>query len=227
MKIWAHRGCSLRYPENTLLAFEKAAALEGLEGIELDVQLSKDGNVIVMHDEKLDRTTNGTGYVKDYTLEELKKLNIKVENNEYEEKIPTLQEVLELLQENIKAGLKLNIELKNSEVLYPGMEKKVIELVELYGVAENVIYSSFYAKSLALVRQMQPEAEIGMLDVKASDCLYKMNGNCGANAIHPYAYAIDEKRENMVFGISVSAETHRKKIGYAPIGECGNYGYLY
>lgn len=82
MKIWAHRGCSLRYPENTLLAFEKAANLDGLEGIELDVQMSKDGGLVIIHDEQLDRTTDGTGFVKDYTLSELKKFHIKTINNE-------------------------------------------------------------------------------------------------------------------------------------------------
>ena len=65
MKIWAHRGCSQNYPENTLLAFKKACELEGLEGIELDIQLTKDGEVVVIHDETVDRTTDGKGYVRD------------------------------------------------------------------------------------------------------------------------------------------------------------------
>ena len=64
MKIWAHRGCSQRYPENTMLAFEKAAELKGLTGIELDIQLTKDGEIVVIHDERVDRTTEGTGYVR-------------------------------------------------------------------------------------------------------------------------------------------------------------------
>lgn len=72
MKIWAHRGCGQIYPENTLLAFEKAAEIEGLTGIELDIQMTKDGELVVIHDEKVDRTTEGTGYVRDYTLSELK-----------------------------------------------------------------------------------------------------------------------------------------------------------
>ena len=76
MKIWAHRGCSLRHPENTLLAFEKAAELKGLTGIELDIQLTKDGYLVVCHDEKVDRTTDGMGMLCDYTLAELKKLEI-------------------------------------------------------------------------------------------------------------------------------------------------------
>ena len=61
MKIWAHRGCSQRYPENTLFAFEQAAAIKNLTGIELDIQLTKDGKLVVIHDERVDRTTEGIG----------------------------------------------------------------------------------------------------------------------------------------------------------------------
>lgn len=204
MKIWAHRGCSLHYPENTLLSFQKAAALEGLEGIELDVQRSKDGKLVVIHDELLKRTTDGTGYVKDYTLSELKQFHILTKNEEFEETIPTLTEVLDLLQDKMKHGLKLNIELKNSKIMYPGMEKQVIDLVKEYGLEEQVIYSSFYAKSLERIRKLLPEAEIGILDKKASDCFYKLKGNCGANAIHPYVKAMDIEKEK-IEGISVRA----------------------
>ena len=78
MKVYAHRGYSGRYPENTMLAFKEAGKL-GVDGIELDVQLTKDGEVVVIHDEKIDRTTDGPGYVIDYTLQELKKFNADLE----------------------------------------------------------------------------------------------------------------------------------------------------
>ena len=68
MKIWAHRGCSQMYPENTMLAFEKAAAIDGLTGIELDIQLTKDDHIVVMHDEWVNRTTDGNGRVVDFSL---------------------------------------------------------------------------------------------------------------------------------------------------------------
>ena len=70
MKIWAHRGCSQRYPENTLLAFKKASEIPNLTGIELDIQLTRDGEMVVIHDERVDRTTEGIGFVRDYTLSE-------------------------------------------------------------------------------------------------------------------------------------------------------------
>ena len=103
MKLWAHRGCSQRYPENTLIAFEKAAQLQGLAGIELDIQLTKDGQIVVIHDEKVDRTTDGSGWVRDYTLAELKRLKIDAGCYPHQV-IPTMEEVFELLEERLKAG---------------------------------------------------------------------------------------------------------------------------
>ena len=84
MEIWAHRGCSQRYPENTILSFTKAADLKDLTGIELDIQLSKDRQIVVIHDERVDRTTDGIGEVGQYTLSELKKLNINTGNKKKE-----------------------------------------------------------------------------------------------------------------------------------------------
>ena len=108
MKIWAHRGCSQRYPENTLLAFEKAAAIQNLEGIELDIQLTKDGELVVIHDERVDRTTEGMGFVRDYKLSELKRLHIYADNHP-SQSISTIDEVFDLLETRLKSGLKLNI----------------------------------------------------------------------------------------------------------------------
>ena len=74
MKIWAHRGCSQNYPENTMTAFKKAIELKGLSGIELDIQLTKDNQMVVIHDERVDRTTGGIGFVRDYSYEEIKQI---------------------------------------------------------------------------------------------------------------------------------------------------------
>lgn len=196
MKIWAHRGCSQRYPENTLLAFEKAAQLQGLTGIELDIQLTKDGQIVVIHDERVDRTTDGTGCVRDYSLAELKQLRIDGGNSPYQS-IPTIEEVFELLYERLKAGLKLNIELKNSNVPYEGMEKKIVDLVHRTGIEDSVVYSTFYAGSLEKIRMLDPEAELGILDIKASDCMYKLMGGCGATALHPFWRGMDLPAEQL------------------------------
>ena len=76
MEIWAHRGCSQRYPENTILSFTKAAGLKDLTGIELDIQLSKDRQIVVIHDERVDRTTDGIGEVGQYTLSEIGRAHV-------------------------------------------------------------------------------------------------------------------------------------------------------
>lgn len=190
MKIWAHRGCSQMYPENTLLAFEKAAAINGLTGIELDIQLTKDGRMVVCHDEKVDRTTDGSGELRNYTLAELRKLKIDVGNGK-NEIIPTIDEVFDLLEDKLKNGLKLNIELKNSIFPYEGMEQKIIDLVRSRSLEESVIYSSFSALSIGRIKQINPNAKAGILDKKASDCLYKLKSGCGADALHPYWRGID------------------------------------
>ncbi len=190
MKIWAHRGCSQCYPENTLLSFEKAAAIKGLCGIELDIQLTKDGQMVVCHDEKVDRTTSGMGFVKDHTFEELRRLVIGAADGSVW-KIPTIEEVLDLLQEPMKRGFRLNIELKNSNIPYEGMEEKIVSLIHARGIEKNIVYSSFSAKSMEKIRKLDPDAETGILDTKVSDCLYKLRGGTDANALHPYWKGID------------------------------------
>lgn len=204
MKIWAHRGCSQRYPENTLLAFEKAAAIRNLTGIELDIQLTRDGEMVVIHDERVDRTTEGIGFVRDYTLAQIRKLHIYADEHPAQQ-IPTIEEVLDLLELRLKTqfggtledeagkcpGLRLNIELKNSVAVYEGMEEKIAELVQRRGLQASVVYSSFYAKSLEKIKKLAPEAELGILDSRASDCMYKLKGGCGAVALHPFWKGID------------------------------------
>lgn len=178
MKIWAHRGCSQMHPENTITAFLQAIEIKGLTGIELDIQMTKDGEIVVIHDESVDRTTDGTGYVKDYTYAELRKLSIETRSGS-KERVPSIQEVLDLLQDKMAAGMLLNIELKNSVIPYPGMEKKIIELTARRNLQRQVVYSSFYTMSLHRVREIDTNAAIGVLDTRASDCLYKKRGCFG------------------------------------------------
>lgn len=208
MRIWAHRGCSQNYPENTMTAFRKAIELDGLTGIELDIQLSQDGRLMVFHDETLDRTTNGTGNLRDYTCEELKRLVIDEGN--FNEQIPTMEEVLDLLADRIEKDrnrydektfeekkFMLNIELKNSVFAYPGMEEKIVTLVHERKMEEHIVYSTFYAKSLEKLYALNPKARLAILDVKTSDCIYKIKGGCKAVDIHPFWRGIDESKENL------------------------------
>ena len=213
MKIWAHRGCSQRYPENTMLAFERAAGLDNLEGIELDIQLTKDGELAVIHDERVDRTTEGTGYVRDFTLSQLKKLHIYADDKPSQE-VPTIAEVLDLLTPQMKAGLKLNIELKNSVYPYSGMEEKIVELIQKKGLQESVVYSSFYAASLEKLKRLDPDVELGILDSRVSDCLYKLRGGCGATALHPFWRGMDltaQKLEGYTVRVWMSGHLYPEK----------------
>lgn len=196
MKVWAHRGCSQRYPENTLLAFEKAIAVKNLTGIELDIQLTRDGEMVVIHDERVDRTTEGMGYVRDYTLSQIKKLHIYADDHPAQS-IPTITEVFDLLEPQMKSGLKLNIELKNSVYPYLGMEEKIVEPVRRRGLQDSVVYSSFYAGSLEKLKRLDPDAELGILDSRVSDCLYKLRGGCGAAALHPFWKGIDLTKQDL------------------------------
>ncbi|MBD1379802.1 glycerophosphodiester phosphodiesterase [Metabacillus arenae] len=167
-KIFGHRGCMGTVPENTLLGFRHALEL-GVDGIEFDVQLTKDGEVVVIHDEKIDRTTDGTGYVKDYTLKELKQVSAgaKFSNLEWfdknvwrKERIPTLVEVLELIK---PYQIELNIELKTNIFPYEGIEEKVLAIVHQFDYADKVIYSSFHLPSILKLKKIEPSANIAWL----------------------------------------------------------------
>lgn len=143
IKIWAHRGAGgwdKQYaPENTMPAFEKAVEM-GADGIELDVQFSRDGEIVICHDETIDRTSDGEGAVRAYTLTEVKAFNFCSVHPEFGfVEIPTLQEFLDFMG---KYDFQLNIELKTGVYDYPGLEAATAEMVRGYGLADRVLYSS-------------------------------------------------------------------------------------
>jgi len=151
MQIWAHRGASARQPENTIAAFA-AAMVAGADGIELDVQLSSDGVPVVIHDEKVERTHKGTGWVAGHTVAQLQALPSLLKKNPdpLTTRIPTLAEVLDLLA----AGDQLiNIELKNSVKPYKNLETKVLQMVAERKLAARVVLSSFNHYSLQRLRE--------------------------------------------------------------------------
>ncbi len=161
MKVFAHRGYSGRYPENTMLAFKKAYEC-GCDGIELDVQLTKDGEVVIIHDETLERTTNGIGFVKDMTLSEIKKLNANklfASNVEFVE-IPTLNEYLSWVKDT---NLITNIEIKSSIFYYEELEEKSLNLVKKFNLENKIIFSSFNHSSITLLKKIAPSIPCGAL----------------------------------------------------------------
>ena len=147
IKVWAHRGASGYAPENTMDAFRKAIEMKA-DGIELDVNLTKDGEVVVIHDEVLDRVSDGTGRVQDFTCNELKKFNFNKIHPEYEkEEIPTLEEVYQLIK---PTDLTINVEMKTGNTFYPGMEDKVLELTKKYDMINAVDYVADVVRADAL-----------------------------------------------------------------------------
>ena len=161
MRVFAHRGYSGKYPENTMLAFREAEKV-GTDGIELDVQLSRDGQIVIIHDETLNRTTNGKGYVKDYTLAELKALDASViKGTEFSpQRIPTLEEYCDWVK---GTGLVTNVELKSSIVYYPELEEKTAEMIKAFGLEDRMIFSSFNHLSIVRMKQLLPQCPVGAL----------------------------------------------------------------
>lgn len=186
MEIFAHRGYSAKYPENTMAAF-KAALQHPVDGIEFDVHMTKDGHVVVMHDEKVDRTTNGKGYIKDMTLEQLKKLDAGSYFHPLfkGEKVPTLEEVLELFE---LSNVQINIELKTDVFPYYGMEMKVVQLIEKFGLTERVIISSFDHEVLTRVKQVAPNIKLAALFTDIIINPWQYTKSIGADAMHVSGY---------------------------------------
>ena len=162
MKIIAHRGFSGIYPENTMLAFRKAIEI-GADGIELDVHLSKDGQVMIIHDEALKRTTGLDGVISDYTRAELEKISAgKTKNYEFGfTPIPSLEEYLAFMAEH--RDKITNIELKTAPVYYPEIEEKTLELVRKFDLEKNIIYSSFNWLSIERMQRLGTISETGLL----------------------------------------------------------------
>ncbi len=158
--ILAHRGDKLHAPENTLPAFEQAIQ-KGADGIELDVKLTADGHVVVIHDSKVERTTDGSGHVASLTLEALRKLDAgKWFNEKFSgAKIPLLEEVFE----TVGRDKIINIELKNYSSPFNDLVQKVCELIRRHNNREQIILSSFYASNLKVAAQAFPEVSRALL----------------------------------------------------------------
>ena len=152
----AHRGGSLLWPENSLLAFKNALAL-GADFIEFDVHLSRDGEVMVIHDATLDRTTTGSGPVRDRTLAELKTVRLKDRSGAVtQEPMPTLDEVTAVAAQ---AGRRMLLEIKvdPAKARYPGIEEKVMALLDRHGMVASTVVMSFEAPTWRRIRELRPD----------------------------------------------------------------------
>ena len=158
--VLAHRGASAHAPENTLAAFELALT-QGAYGIELDVKLSADGEVIVIHDPSVERTTNGQGKVAQLNLAALRELDAGSFFSEKfsGEKIPTLAEVFETIGNRVI----INVELTNYATRRDGLADNVCELVQRFGLQDSVLFSSFLPSNLKRTRSLLPDTPCGLL----------------------------------------------------------------
>ena len=155
----AHRGGSLLWPENSLLAFRNAFAL-GADFIEFDVHLSRDGEVVVIHDATLDRTTTGSGPVRDRTVAELETLRLKDRSGAVtQEAVPILDEVVAVAAQ-AKRRLLLEIKMDASKARYPGIEEKVLAILDRHAMAGSTVVMSFEAPTWRRVRELRPDIAI-------------------------------------------------------------------
>ncbi|MGH7807472.1 MAG: glycerophosphodiester phosphodiesterase [Thermodesulfobacteriota bacterium] len=170
----AHRGASAYEPENTLRSFKRAMEM-GAEMMELDVRFSRDGHLVIIHDKKVDRTTNGRGLVREMTLRELKNLDAGKG-----EKIPTLEEVFDLG----KGTIRYVLELKDR-----GVEEEVINLVRDKGLIEDVFIASFHCDLIKRAKSLEPRIRTGLIMLFSFDTAGR-GKECSADAVAPSQHFI-------------------------------------
>jgi len=182
MNIFAHRGASGTFPENTLVSFREAARLP-IYGVELDVQRTKDGVLVINHDEKIDRTSNGKGYIRDMTFEEIRSYDFGSWKGEQfaGERIPTLDEVLDVFKATHHM---INIEFKTDVFEYPGLEDDVIATVKSHDMMERILFSSFDHEIVERVLEKAPNNEAGALFMKILVNLDEYGEMLGTHALH-------------------------------------------
>ncbi|MFI5281712.1 MAG: glycerophosphodiester phosphodiesterase [Candidatus Dormibacterales bacterium] len=179
--LGGHRGNPAENPENTMISFRSAIAA-GCDLIECDVHLSSDGRLVVIHDHTLERTTNGTGLVRDRTASELRKLDAG-----HGEKIPLLQEVVELALG--RAGLV--IEIKQVPFQYPGLEEKLLAMLRQLGAISECAVISFHHPSIQALRAMEPKLQLGILEGARPIRPASLMKEAGADVYSPHWGTID------------------------------------
>ncbi len=210
VKNYAHRGFRSKYPENTLIAFEKAIKAN-CDGIEFDVHLTKDDEVVIIHDETLEGTTNGSGRIKDHTLAELKTLDAshKFYNEVGRQEIPTLREYFDFVKDQ---EIISNIELKTGIYEYLGIEEKVNDLIKEYELEHKVLISSFNHESILRMKEIAPSIKCGLLFDTWLIHPEKYVKNLGIDCYHPVGYSMRQdivdalKAEDIIVNVWVGKE---------------------
>lgn len=215
-----HRGAPIEAPENTLISFQRAIRI-GVDWIEFDLHESKDGVPVVIHDDTVDRTTNGKGRVSDMTFADLEKLDAG--NGQ---KIPSLQQVIDLARGKVKMDM---------EIKQKGIEKDVVDTIRKNGIIDQCMVSSFMYDSIKMVKEQDPRIMTGAIMDKmprhVEECLDYLFRTVGADAIMlskkicmgPFLAEI--RRQNFKIGIW-NADTMDEIEYYAamePDYLCSNY----
>lgn len=216
--VFAHRGSSQHAPENTLPAFELAVA-QGADAVELDVKLSSDGKAMVIHDQTVDRTTNGSGRVNQMTLEALKKLDASFRFKEFAcVGIPTLDEVFESVGKRIF----INVELTNYASRNDELVPLVADIVKWHNMQKAVLFSSFLPGNLRKIKLLLPEVPVallasqGWMGAAARSALFIQ---LSPAIIHPYLTDVNQrfmdterKRGRRVHAWTVNDEMDLKRL---------------
>jgi glycerophosphoryl diester phosphodiesterase len=179
--LGGHRGNPAEHPENTLASFQSAIDA-GCDMVECDVHLTADGELAVIHDHMLERTTNGTGLVGTYTLAELRELDAGKG-----QKIPLLEEVIELVRDRVG----LVIETKQNPVPYPGLEEKLAAAIREQEMVERVSVISFHHRCIRHLREVAPELDLGIIDASRPIDPVGMLHAAGANLFSSYWGTLD------------------------------------
>ncbi len=189
--VGGHRGNSAELPENTLAAFRSAIEL-GVDIIECDVHLSADGHMVVIHDHTLERTTNGSGLVREHSWEELRKLDAG-----HGERLPSLDEVIEVAREG---AVGLAIEIKQIPIPYPDMEERVVDALRATEMVDQACVISFYHPSCRRLKELEPALQVGLLEGARPIDPVRLMKEAGSDIYCPHYGAIDP---------ALVAEVHR------------------
>ena len=189
----AHRGASAYAPENTLAAFELAVEM-GADAIELDVQLTKDEQVVVMHDLSINRTADGTGYIKELTYEELSRFNYAYKfKGQYEAAKCTILKLEQVVEFARKNGLYMNIETKDYTNLYGKVNAMTAQLLRNYDYTAHSLIASLNHSAMAYLKKDFPEIRTAIAFITGFYNLPAYARSCNADVLHPISLMVDEE----------------------------------
>ena len=228
MKIFAHRGASGYAPENTLTAIKKAIEMKA-DGIEIDIQLTKDGKIVVMHDWKVDRTTTGRGFVYELDFDYIRSLDAGqwYTKDFIGEVVPTLEEVLDILPNDIM----LNIEIKDTARKHSNIEEKMLEVLKKYPEKfDNIIVSSFHHDKIKRLQELEPKLKLALLTDSEFIEIEKYLSTNGLNSFsyHPEINLISKEDVEILHkkGIKVFVWTVNKEEDLAYLIKLGVDGVI-